>query len=206
MSRTVKLPEERRKELMMTASSLFMEQGYEETSVNAIIEKAGVAKGTFYYYFKSKEEMLKAILESAMEEYSQNLVALSSREELSPYDKLSYILSSITMPRHEKEALTLNINDRKDDKIHMELENKFFEIFYPIILKVIKEGIDKKQFNMKYPEEITEIITIGIQGFMHNHLKSFGDYGYAQVKISALEELLTKILGNTEKEFRFTFK
>lgn len=57
LTRTVKKPEERRWELIHAATELFSEHGYEKTSVNDIIQKIGVAKGTFYHYFKSKEEI-----------------------------------------------------------------------------------------------------------------------------------------------------
>jgi len=47
----------RKQELLDAALQLFYEKGYEKTSVNDIIEKVGVSKGAFYYYFKSKEEV-----------------------------------------------------------------------------------------------------------------------------------------------------
>jgi AcrR family transcriptional regulator len=59
--RVTKDPEIRRKELMDVAEELFLENGYEETAVSDIVKKAGVAQGTFYYYFKSKETKLDAI-------------------------------------------------------------------------------------------------------------------------------------------------
>lgn len=66
--RTIKDGQERRRELLDTARKLFITKGYEKTSVNDILKEVGIAKGTFYYYFTSKEEMLEAmILELVME-------------------------------------------------------------------------------------------------------------------------------------------
>jgi len=48
----------RKNELLDTAQELFFTQGYEQTTVETIIQKVGVSKGTFYYYFKSKEDLL----------------------------------------------------------------------------------------------------------------------------------------------------
>lgn len=61
MVRTVKTPEVRRAEILQAASELFQEIGYESTSVDSIVRSAGIAKGTFYYYFKSKDEVLAAL-------------------------------------------------------------------------------------------------------------------------------------------------
>lgn len=53
--------EVRLEELMAAAETLFLEKGVEATTVSEIVEKAQVAKGTFYHYFSSKSEMLEAL-------------------------------------------------------------------------------------------------------------------------------------------------
>ena len=52
--------DERRNEIINTAAVLFMEKGYDRCSINDILNKIGIAKGTFYHYFKSKEDVLDA--------------------------------------------------------------------------------------------------------------------------------------------------
>lgn len=59
--RVRKDPEVRRKELMDAAMELFVSVGYDKTMVADIVKKAGVAKGTFFYYFPSKEEVLEGL-------------------------------------------------------------------------------------------------------------------------------------------------
>ena len=63
MARTVKDPEDRRNELLDIAQSYFYQKGYAATSVADIIQTAGIAKGTFYHYFTSKEDMLNHLIE-----------------------------------------------------------------------------------------------------------------------------------------------
>ncbi len=58
MVRVTKEYDQRLQELLDTARQLFFEIGYEKTSVNDIIDRVGVAKGTFYHYFKTKEDLL----------------------------------------------------------------------------------------------------------------------------------------------------
>lgn len=43
--------------IIQVATKIFASDGYENASVDAIVEKAGVAKGTFYYYFKTKDDL-----------------------------------------------------------------------------------------------------------------------------------------------------
>ncbi|KYK36355.1 MAG: helix-turn-helix transcriptional regulator [Theionarchaea archaeon] len=59
MIRVTKEPEERQNELINIAEALFMEKGYDLTTVEEIVRKAKIAKGTFYYYFKFKSDILQ---------------------------------------------------------------------------------------------------------------------------------------------------
>ena len=52
----------RKLELVQIAYRMFLTKGYENTSVDEIIEEAGIAKGTFYYYFESKELLLEEVI------------------------------------------------------------------------------------------------------------------------------------------------
>jgi len=60
--RIIKEYEERRKEILETAERLFLTKGYTKTTVNDILKEIGIAKGTFYHYFKSKEEVMDEII------------------------------------------------------------------------------------------------------------------------------------------------
>ncbi|HIZ46652.1 MAG TPA: TetR/AcrR family transcriptional regulator [Candidatus Olsenella pullistercoris] len=63
MARTVKEPEERRRELLACAMRLFAEQGYDNVSVRAVARAAGVAPGLAYHYFESKQSLFSAAIE-----------------------------------------------------------------------------------------------------------------------------------------------
>lgn len=60
-------------ELMAAAESLFLSQGVEATTISEIVERAQVAKGTFYHYFASKNEMLVALGERYTAHFLQRL-------------------------------------------------------------------------------------------------------------------------------------
>ena len=61
--RVVKEAAERRNEILDTAEKLFITKGYDKTSTNDILDRVGIARGTLYYHFKSKEEILNAMIE-----------------------------------------------------------------------------------------------------------------------------------------------
>src|SRR5579864_2290752 len=61
--RIVKKPDQRRNELLDCAQELFLARGYDNTTINDVIARAGVSKGALYHYFTSKEAMLEALAE-----------------------------------------------------------------------------------------------------------------------------------------------
>ena len=62
--RVVKKPEERKAEMVAAAAKLFAQQGFVRTSVSEIVSAVDVAKGLFYYYFTTKDDMVKAVVEA----------------------------------------------------------------------------------------------------------------------------------------------
>ncbi len=82
--------------LLDAAYSLFIEKGITATAIDEIVKKAGVAKGTFYLYFKDKEDILeKLILKKSSEIVKKALQEVSSKEFPSPVDKFLFFLEYI---------------------------------------------------------------------------------------------------------------
>ncbi len=82
--------------LLDAAYNLFIEKGITATAIDEIVKKAGVAKGTFYLYFKDKEDILeKLILKKSSEIVKKALQEVSSKEFPSPVDKFLFFLEYI---------------------------------------------------------------------------------------------------------------
>ena len=86
--RIVKEHDERKNEIIDTAAMLFESKGYEQCSVNDILTAIGIAKGTFYHYFKSKEEVLDAVIAKMMDQITQQVRSVEADPGLSPEEKL----------------------------------------------------------------------------------------------------------------------
>ena len=88
--RVVKEAEERKNEILDVAEVLFASKGYDNTSTNDILKEVNIARGTLYYHFKSKEDILDAII-SRME------TALIGRAKAVASDKSIPVLERMTM-------------------------------------------------------------------------------------------------------------
>ncbi len=88
MVRTVKDPDVRRNEIIDVAQALFLSKGYDNTSVQDVLDGAGIAKGTFYHYFGSKMELLDALVDRLTDVASGFCGTDRARPELSAVEKL----------------------------------------------------------------------------------------------------------------------
>lgn len=202
MTRIVKDPIERRREIMNKAIELFLDKGYDKTSVNSIVEELKIAKGTFYHYFKSKEEILYEIIDESVEEYSERI-----KKDLNVLsgagNKMQFILKKLLLPSDLSDQLIVSIEDDENAMMHQILEKKFYKKFHPILVEIIKEGTKEGIFDITYPVEITEILLMGVRSFMHIHVPRFNDLNYAREKLSSIEELFNRVLRSDSGKFTF---
>ena len=85
--------EKSRKRLMDNALELFAVDGFENTSISDIANKAGVAKGTLYHYFQSKEDLLQAIFGRGAQEIEE--IMTIARQEGDPRERLENMLAAL---------------------------------------------------------------------------------------------------------------
>ena len=162
MARIIKKYDERRTEFLNTAQELFFTKGYEQTSVEAIIRKMKLSKGTFYYYFKSKEDLLDALIEGLSEKILKEVKKIADREDLNAITKLNSAFAVTRSVKLENiELLKVLIKVLYDDKnisFRFKIYRSSIEILAPEFSKIIRQGIKEKAFNTPYPEEAARLI------------------------------------------------
>jgi AcrR family transcriptional regulator len=79
-SRFDNLDDEEQKNILRNAGEEFADNGYAQASLNAIIEKAGISKGSLYYYFENKEDLFATVLERAVSEVVEHIGGFSVEE------------------------------------------------------------------------------------------------------------------------------
>lgn len=83
-----------RSEIIRIGTDLISRQGFNATGIDAVLKEAAVPKGSFYHYFKSKEEFGLAVLEQFAERFEQRLDTFINDEEVSPLDRIRNFLET----------------------------------------------------------------------------------------------------------------
>lgn len=153
-------------QILEAAIELFSEKGFESTSIQDIAQLAGVAKGTVYLYFKSKDDLMKQVYEYC---YEMDIKACEKGvdEQKNTLDKLCRRMDNIIeyLLCHPKEArieqmYKIFVSGRNYSSYHM-------EEMYQAIDRLVKEGIEKKELRDMPASLLTQIYYGIANGLYH---------------------------------------
>ena len=162
MVRTVKKPEERRQEIVAAARELFQQQQYEKTTMKDVMDKLEIAKGTIYHYFKSKEELLEAVIEQTVDEYIAAMQALLNETEGNALDRMQVLITSGNVAE-EHEQILEHLHHPGNIGMHTRQLAVTISRLAPLYASVIKQGCEQDIFQTEHPLECAEFLLTGIQ-------------------------------------------
>lgn len=158
MSRIMKPAEQRRKEIIDVARKLFVENGFDKTFVSDISNKLNIAQGLTYHYFKSKSELLYAVIDEILKEEAEITVNLISEHRGAAKDCLSIFISD----KYQMENYGELFSGLADQAIIEYANRKIAASMEPIALMLIERGNQDGSWNCPYPRETANFILNGI--------------------------------------------
>lgn len=147
---------EKETRLLNTAFELFTEKGIKDTSIQEIVDKAGVAKGTFYLYFKDKYEIRdiliakksRKLFRDALEELRKNYISNLSDEVIFI---INYVINELSKAQALLKFISKNLSwgvySKTVLKIYEENEEQEDSIY-----KLFLKGVKENNINLKNPE------------------------------------------------------
>ncbi|MFC4402017.1 TetR/AcrR family transcriptional regulator [Gracilibacillus xinjiangensis] len=183
--------DERRNEILDTAERLFHTKGYEKCTVNEILKEVQIAKGTFYYYFKSKKEVLDAVVSRYSELIISRCEEVLKRDALTPEEKLMHLFLSMRINNEVGKDVLDEMHKPENALLHQQTLKEIVTGMAPILVKVIEEGMEKKVWYCKYPLEYMQI-------FLASSL-SLTDEGIFDVDADSQQRILVALISLLEK-------
>ncbi len=148
-------------ELLSISRKLFFSKGYEKTTVSDIIDEIGIAKGTFYHYFKSKEDLLDKLVENFNTD-TYSAVDIIVKSDLSPLKKFEHVFKVIKDVKTENYDLMITLLDFMYDEKNILFKEKLYKNYMrnlsPVLTTIIEEGSQDGSFRTFEPETTAEII------------------------------------------------
>lgn len=149
----------KQKEILTIAARLFNAKGYERTSLGEIAAAAGLKKGSLYYYFQSKQEILAQISTKGLERTLEHIIAVKA-ETLPVAEKMRKLIYTYVLEMTDNLDF-ISVCFKEEGSLEEENRRPYLheqDILEEVFLSTIREGIDSGDFNPVDPKLATFLI------------------------------------------------
>lgn len=195
---------DRKNQILDTAERLFNVKGYEKCTINDILLELNIAKGTFYHYFKSKEEVLDTIVDRYKEVIVERAENILNNNKLNCAEKLLYTFMSMSVKDTDNDEILNELHKVENALMHQKTLNRVVTAMSPILVKVIEEGIEKKEWSCKFPLEYMQIFLASALTLTDDGIFQLDEMSQMTV-MTALISILEKMLEVPENLFMQLF-
>lgn len=168
------MQEKTKRDLILDAmQELMNEAPGNAISVSDIAKKAGIGKGSIYYYFPSKNDIIEAVIERSYSMAIEKSKELACAAEISAFKKMEIIFracieASTELKRQEQCSSFMEI--QQSALTHQKFMSFLIKHLKPILSDIIHQGMAEGSLKCEYPEEIAEIVLIILTVKLDNHL------------------------------------
>ena len=156
--RVVKEAIERRNEILDAAEELFVTKGYDKTSTNDILDRVGIARGTLYYHFKSKEDILNAMIERINDSLIAKAKMIAADTSVPVIDRLVMTIASLNVETDIGHEIIGEVHKPQNALMHQKMQENLTSGIVSVLLELAEEGVRQGLFNIKYPAETIEML------------------------------------------------
>jgi len=152
----------RRNEILDAARTLIYTKGYENMSIQDILDSLKISKGAFYHYFDSKQALLDGLIERMLDEAEMVLRPIVEAEDLSALEKMKRYLDTGGRWKVAQKAFMLDLlrvwHTDSNILVRQKQETAAMKRIAPMLTQVIRQGIDEGTFTTKYPDQFGDMI------------------------------------------------
>ena len=163
-----KHPEQTVQLILDTATRLFLQKGYDETTLQDIIDATKLSKGAIYHHFASKEAILIAVVDRMGDFNSAVLAEIRDRKGLTGAEKLRELFrTSMTLSFQGKILHMLPFLIENPKFMALQMQSILGEAAPDYILPILKEGIADGSIRADYPEQLAEVLLLMTDLWLH---------------------------------------
>jgi AcrR family transcriptional regulator len=187
--------------IVSAAWKLFYEQGYDETTVDEIIEASGTSKGSFYHYFEGKDGLLSSLSYLFDEKYQELVPQLT--DEMSSFDKLIFLNQELFGMIETSISLDLLARLYSSQLVtrgekHLLDRNRFY---FRLLRTVVLEGQSKGELRDDLsPNEIVKIYALCERALLYDWCICNGEYSLKGYSKTMMPMFLHELKTNREEK------
>lgn len=202
--RVIKNADIRKKEIMDAAAKLFAEKGYDSTSTNDILDAVGIARGTLYHHFKSKEDIMDGLIARQVEQIVADAQEVALDKSIPVFERLTKTILAMNVSEQEdgSKAMIEHLHKPQNALMHQKTNQIVMRQIPPILAGIVEDGIAEGLFKTDYPLECMELTFIYLKTISDDGIFTFTKEQFL-ARVHAFVFNLEKILGTKRGELDF---
>ncbi|MBS4015335.1 MAG: TetR/AcrR family transcriptional regulator [Candidatus Latescibacteria bacterium] len=156
-----------KKEIVLNvAQDIFAQYGLTKTMIDDIAKAAGVGKSSIYYYFKNKEDIFRAVIETQVQKVQEKIRA-SINAAPTPQEKLkAFVISRMKSFREVAHIYNHVFKDEylKHYEYIQKIRKDYDQMELDLVASILSEGINSGVFKIQDPSLASFVIMVGIKG------------------------------------------
>jgi len=152
----------RRNEILDAARTLIYTKGYEQMSIQDILDALKISKGAFYHYFDSKQALLDGLIEQMLDEAELVLRPIVEAKDLSAVEKMQRYLDTGGRWKVAQKAFMLDLlrvwHTDSNSLVRQKQETAAMKRIAPMLTEIICQGIAEGAFTTKYPDQFGSMV------------------------------------------------
>ena len=200
--RVVKEAEERKNEILDVAERLFGTKGFDGTSTGDILNEIGIARGTLYYHFKSKEDILDAMIGRMTGSLVAKASEIAKDKDVPVLQRLTRMMMALNVDGNLGHEIMAQVHKPQNALMHQKMQEQLLAGVNPIVTGLIEEGITQGLCRTDYPAEVAEM-TLLYSNTVFDALAEHSEEE-RQRKIAAFIYNLERLLGMERDSLRET--
>lgn len=197
--RIVKDPEIRKNEILDAAEELFTLKGFDGTSTNDILERVGIARGTLYYHFKSKEDIMDALIERINARVLSAAKEAASDKSVPVPERLLRTVAALKISEQNTTVME-HIHRPQNALMHQKIQKTMLKSIPPILTEIIRDGIKDGLLNTPFPYECMEMVFTYLNTIFDSDMLEMSDLERS-AKIKAFIFNAERLFGAREGSF-----
>ncbi|MBN9333237.1 TetR/AcrR family transcriptional regulator [Devosia sp.] len=187
--------EERSGTILVSAAKLFRDKGIGSVSIDEIVQAAGIAKGTFYLYFRTKDDLLQSLAEAVVDRMGVAVEAAADRPG-NALDRFAGAVGAMKLVDGDEQYLTDALNRPENSALHERVNMALVRRLGPLLAKVIEDGREEKTFEVEDPLATIQFLLAGQAALLGGGRFAWTEAEYA-ARLRATLIILERALGVT---------
>jgi TetR/AcrR family transcriptional repressor of nem operon len=208
MARTVKEEDYavKRKEILDVAQRLIYTKGYEQMSIQDILNELKISKGAFYHYFDSKQALLEALIDQMRLEAEPIILPIINDPDLPTLEKLHRFFDTAARWKTARKEYILSLTRvwyaDENAIVRQKIYTSQLKWSAPHFEKIIRQGMQEGVFNTSYPSQISEMVLtllyhigdVMVELIFSGEEKTI-ELAHAEKMVAAYNDALERVLG-----------